>query len=106
LKEERLQSAPLEMKACKMKRSVAYLADARNAAGYTGSDQIHLDQVQEKKRREKQHCELKHRRQLEDVLAMTDFSVKESVQMQNEKRKMLMEHETMKLKSQDDECQA
>jgi STE20-like kinase len=72
---------------------------------------------------------LKHRRQLEELRAAADSSVKgkivESIisnchslfnaphccsteleQLQNEKRKMLMEHETMKLKSQDDEYQS
>jgi STE20-like kinase len=71
---------------------------------------------------------LKHRRQLEELRAAADSSVKgkllnrwfhchslfnalhccstELEKLQNEKRKMLMEHETMKLKSQDDEFQS
>jgi STE20-like kinase len=65
-------------------------------------------QEQEKKRykAEEQRCELKHRRQLEELRAAADSSIKELEQLQNEKRKMLMEHETMKLKAQDDEYQA
>jgi len=65
-------------------------------------------QEQEKKRykAEEQRCELKHRRQLEELQAAADSSIKELEQLQNEKRKMLMEHETMKLKAQDDEYQA
>jgi len=73
----------------------------------TERDKLRKFQEQEKKRykAEEQRCELKHRRQLEELRAASDSAVKELEQLQNEKRKMLMEHEAMKLKSQDDEYQ-
>nr|XP_034193568.1 serine/threonine-protein kinase 10 isoform X2 [Osmia lignaria] len=57
-------------------------------------------QENEKKRyrAEQQRFELKHSRQLEEVRAQSDATIKELEQLQNEKRKMLMEHETSKLK--------
>ncbi|XP_033324735.2 sterile20-like kinase isoform X2 [Megalopta genalis] len=57
-------------------------------------------QENEKKRyrAEQQRFELKHSRQLEEVRAQSDATIKELEQLQNEKRKMLMEHETLKLK--------
>ena len=91
-------------------------------------DKLRKFQEQEKKRykAEEQRCELKHRRQLEELRAASDSAVKGEIswfcfiplvdaddflffteleQLQNEKRKMLMEHEVMKLKSQEDEYQ-
>ncbi|XP_015597682.1 serine/threonine-protein kinase 10 isoform X2 [Cephus cinctus] len=61
-------------------------------------------QENEKKRyrAEQQRFELKHARQLEEVRAQSDATIKELEQLQNEKRKMLMEHETMKLKEQEE----
>ncbi|XP_012283262.1 serine/threonine-protein kinase 10 [Orussus abietinus] len=61
-------------------------------------------QENEKKRyrAEQQRFELKHARQLEEVRAQSDATIKELEQLQNEKRKMLMEHETMKLKAQEE----
>ncbi|XP_012146818.1 sterile20-like kinase isoform X2 [Megachile rotundata] len=57
-------------------------------------------QENEKKRyrAEQQRSELKHSRQLEEVRAQSEATIKELEQLQNEKRKMLMEHETLKLK--------
>lgn len=57
-------------------------------------------QENEKKRyrAEQQRFELKHSRQLEEVRAQSDATIKELEQLQNEKRKMLMEYETLKLK--------
>ena len=46
---------------------------------------------------------MKHQRQLEEARAAAESSVKELEQLQNEKRKMLMEHETLKLKELDEE---
>merc|ERR1711911_111292 len=73
----------------------------------TERDKLRKFQEQEKKRykAEEQRCELKHRRQLEELRATSESAVKELEQLQNEKRKMLMEHEALKLKSQDDEYQ-
>ncbi|XP_008546000.1 serine/threonine-protein kinase 10-A [Microplitis demolitor] len=61
-------------------------------------------QENEKKRyrAEQQRFELKHARQLEEMRAQSDATIKELEQLQNEKRKMLMEHETMKLKEQEE----
>ncbi|KAG7200500.1 hypothetical protein KM043_001064 [Ampulex compressa] len=61
-------------------------------------------QENEKKRyrAEQQRFELKHSRQLEEVRAQSDATIKELEQLQNEKRKMLMEHETLKLKEQEE----
>lgn len=62
-------------------------------------------QENEKKRyrAEQQRFELKHQRQLEELRTAGEASIKELEQLQNEKRKMLMEHETLKLKEQDEE---
>ncbi|KAL0110626.1 hypothetical protein PUN28_013899 [Cardiocondyla obscurior] len=61
-------------------------------------------QENEKKRyrAEQQRFELKHSRQLEEMRAQSDATIKELEQLQNEKRKMLMEHETLKLKEQEE----
>lgn len=39
---------------------------------------------------------------MEELKAMSDATIKELEQLQNEKRKMLMEHETLKLKQRDE----
>jgi len=54
-------------------------------------------------RAEQQRFEMKHQRQLEEARASSQSAIKELEQMQNEKRKMLMEHETQKLKELDEE---
>lgn len=54
---------------------------------------------------EKRRAEQKHRHKLEELQAASEATIKELEQLQNEKRKMLMEHETFKLKSQDEEYQ-
>ncbi|KAK9879027.1 hypothetical protein WA026_003838 [Henosepilachna vigintioctopunctata] len=61
-------------------------------------------QEKEKKRyqAEQQRFELKHSRQLEELRAMSDATIKELEQLQNEKRKMLLEHETQKLKQREE----
>ena len=46
--------------------------------------------------------EMKHSKQLEEAKAGSQAAVKELEQLQNEKRKMLMEHETSKLKELDE----
>ena len=46
--------------------------------------------------------EMKHAKQLEEARAGSQAAVKELEQLQNEKRKMLMEHETSKLKESDE----
>ena len=45
---------------------------------------------------------MKHAKQLEEARAGSQAAVKELEQLQNEKRKMLMEHETSKLKELDE----
>lgn len=45
---------------------------------------------------------MKHQRQLEELRATSEATIKELEQLQNEKRKMLMEHETMKLKEREE----
>merc|ERR1711997_974259 len=54
-------------------------------------------------RAEQQRFKMKHQRQLEEARASSQSAIKELEQMQNEKRKMLMEHETQKLKELDEE---
>lgn len=46
---------------------------------------------------------MKHQRQLEELRATSEATIKELEQLQNEKRKMLVEHETAKLKEQEEE---
>merc|ERR1719234_2019419 len=53
-------------------------------------------------RAEQQRFEMKHSKQLEEARAGSQAAVKELEQLQNEKRKMLMEHETSKLKELDE----
>jgi len=68
-------------------------------------ERIKKFQEAEKKRyRAEQHrFEQKHQRQLEESRASSQTAIKELEQMQNEKRKLLMEHETLKLKELDEE---
>merc|ERR1712004_767133 len=56
----------------------------------------------ERYRAEQQRFEMKHSKQLEEARAGSQAAVKELEQLQNEKRKMLMEHETSKLKELDE----
>merc|ERR1712018_833413 len=67
-------------------------------------DRLKKFQEAEKKRyRAEQHrFEMKHQRQLEESRASSATAIKELEQLQNEKRKMLMEHETQKLRDLDD----
>ncbi|XP_050421014.1 serine/threonine-protein kinase 10 isoform X2 [Adelges cooleyi] len=46
--------------------------------------------------------EMKQQRQLEELRIANDTTIRELEQLQNEKRKMLMEHETTKLKEQEE----
>ncbi|XP_025416771.1 serine/threonine-protein kinase 10 isoform X3 [Sipha flava] len=46
--------------------------------------------------------EMKQQRQLEELRILNDTTIRELEQLQNEKRKMLMEHETTKLKEQEE----
>jgi STE20-like kinase len=67
-------------------------------------DKLKKFQENEKKRyrAEQMRFEVKHARQLEELRATSEATIKELEQLQNEKRKMLMEHETMKLKEQEE----
>merc|ERR1712062_597186 len=72
--------------------------------GIEEKDRLKKFQEAEKKRyRAEQHrFEMKHQRQLEESRASSATNIKELEQLQNEKRKMLMEHETQKLRELDD----
>jgi len=67
-------------------------------------DRFKKFQEAEKKRyrAEQQRFDSKHAKQLEEARAGSQAAVKELEQLQNEKRKMLMEHETCKLKELDE----
>ncbi|XP_055530162.1 serine/threonine-protein kinase 10 isoform X2 [Wyeomyia smithii] len=64
-------------------------------------------QEQEKKRytQEQIRFETKHSKQLEELRATSDGSIRELEQLQNEKRKQLLEHETAKLRECDEALQ-
>ncbi|XP_059607509.1 serine/threonine-protein kinase 10 isoform X4 [Phlebotomus argentipes] len=64
-------------------------------------------QEQEKKRynQEQQRFETKHLRQLEELRATAEGTIRELEQLQNEKRKALLEHETAKLRECDEALQ-
>uniref|UniRef100_A0A6B2EJ04 Putative ste20-like serine/threonine-protein kinase n=1 Tax=Phlebotomus kandelakii TaxID=1109342 RepID=A0A6B2EJ04_9DIPT len=64
-------------------------------------------QEQEKKRynQEQQRFETKHMRQLEELRATAEGTIRELEQLQNEKRKALLEHETAKLRECDEALQ-
>ena len=62
-----------------------------------------FQEAEKKRYRAEQHrFETKHQRQLEEARATAAAAIKELEQLQNEKRKMLMEHETQKLRELDD----
>jgi len=67
-------------------------------------DRFKKFQEAEKKRyrAEQQRFEMKHSKQLEESKANSAAAIKELEHLQNEKRKMLMEHETAKLKELDE----
>ncbi|KAG5676776.1 hypothetical protein PVAND_006585 [Polypedilum vanderplanki] len=70
-------------------------------------EKIKKFQEQEKKRymQEQQRFETKHIKQLEELRANCDSTIRELEQMQNEKRKALLEHESAKLKECDEALQ-
>ncbi|XP_042211775.1 serine/threonine-protein kinase 10-like isoform X3 [Homarus americanus] len=86
-----------------MRISTSHLPDSHE------DEKNKLKKFQENEKRryeaEKKRAEQKHQRKLEELQAASEYTVKELEQLQNEKRKMLMEHETNKLKSQDEEYQ-
>ena len=62
-----------------------------------------FQEAEKKRYRAEQHrFEMKHQKQLEEARATSAAAIKELEQLQNEKRKMLMEHETQKLRELDD----
>merc|ERR1719394_59641 len=67
-------------------------------------DRFKKFQEAEKKRyrAEQQRFQMKHDKQLEEAKANSAAAIKELEHLQNEKRKMLMEHETAKLKELDE----
>ncbi|XP_042874433.1 serine/threonine-protein kinase 10-like isoform X3 [Penaeus japonicus] len=86
-----------------MRISTTHLPDSHDDE----KDKIRKFQENEKRRyeAEKRRAEQKHKHKLEELQAASEYAIKELEQLQNEKRKMLMEHETYKLKSQDEEYQ-
>lgn len=64
-------------------------------------------QEQEKRRylQEEKRLETKHAKQLEEIRATREAAIRELEQLQNEKRKALVEHETAKLKEIDEALQ-
>ncbi|XP_055855631.1 serine/threonine-protein kinase 10 isoform X3 [Episyrphus balteatus] len=64
-------------------------------------------QEQEKRRynQEEKRFEIKHQKQLEELRATREGAIRELEQLQNEKRKALVEHETQKLKEIDERLQ-
>lgn len=68
-------------------------------------DRLRKFQSSEKERykAEQQRQEIKHKRQVEDLRRSFDSTLRELEQLQNEKRKALMEHETSKLKQLEEE---
>ena len=58
---------------------------------------------QERYKQEQLRQEAKHKRQLEDLRLSFDHTLRELEQLQNEKRKQLMEHETTKLHQLEEE---
>jgi hypothetical protein len=57
----------------------------------------------ERYRAEQQRQDIKHKRQQEDLRMSFEHTLRELEQLQNEKRKALMEHETAKLKQLEEE---
>lgn len=86
-----------------MRISTSHLPDSHE------DEKNKLRKFQENEKRryeaEKRRAEQKHKHKLEELQAASEATIKELEQLQNEKRKMLMEHETYKLKSQDEEYQ-
>lgn len=76
-----------------------------SGTGEEERDKLKRFQESEKKRykAEQQRQEQKHLKQLEDLRNMHDTTIRELEQLQNEKRKALMEHETAKLKLLEEE---
>jgi len=71
-------------------------------------DKIRQFEDSEKKRMKAEQLrqELKHKKQWDDLKAKNEAALKELEQLQSEKRKMLMEHETEKIKELDGQYQA
>ncbi|RXG73179.1 Serine/threonine-protein kinase 10 [Armadillidium vulgare] len=70
-------------------------------------EQLKKFQEQEKIKydKERKRAEMKHKKQMEELVAGSESSIKELVHLQNEKGKLLTEHETYKLKNLDEEYQ-
>ncbi|CAH0395331.1 unnamed protein product [Bemisia tabaci] len=95
-----------EMKAREMMfRESIRISMASNPDSEVERNRLRKFQENEKKRykAETLRFELKHQRQLEELRAASETTIKELEQLQNEKRKMLMEHETIKLKEQEEQ---
>ncbi|XP_075222408.1 sterile20-like kinase isoform X2 [Lycorma delicatula] len=94
-----------EMKA----REMMFRESLRISMSNSGDPEVErnkLKRFQENEKRryraETLRFESKHQKQLEELRATAETTIKELEQLQNEKRKMLMEHETTKLKEQEE----
>lgn len=81
---------------------ISTLANKANGVDTGSAERDKLRQFQESEKNrykaEQQRQELKHQRQLEELRQSSLNTIRELEQLQNEKRKALMEHETAKLK--------
>jgi STE20-like kinase len=80
-----------------------------SAGGIEGErEKIRQFEESEKKRMKAEQLrqELKHKKQWDDLKARNEAGLKELEQLQSEKRKMLMEHETQKIQELDEQYQA
>lgn len=81
---------------------ISTLANKANGVDTGSAERDKLRQFQESEKSrykaEQQRQELKHQRQLEELRQSSLNTIRELEQLQNEKRKALMEHETAKLK--------
>ncbi|XP_022165252.1 serine/threonine-protein kinase 10 isoform X1 [Myzus persicae] len=96
-----------EMKAREMMfRESVRISMATNPNPDTEYERNRLKKFQENEkkryRNETLAFEMKQQRQLEELRIANDTTIRELEQLQNEKRKMLMEHETTKLKEQEE----
>ena len=93
-----------------MFRESMRISMANLPAAFSGSvdeERGKLKQIQESEKKrykaEQLRQEQKHNKQLEELRAFCDATIRELEKIQNEKRKALMEHETVKLKLLEEE---
>ncbi|XP_065317462.1 serine/threonine-protein kinase 10-like isoform X3 [Gordionus sp. m RMFG-2023] len=104
-----LKSFPKRMKSEMRTRLTMFKESVKIQMPGSSSDQekILIKNFEEKEKRrykeEQTRLEQKHSKQLQDLLEKNEIMIKELEINQHEKRKMLMEHETLKLKQKDNE---